>query len=87
MRTFDEAKAEKTRLTAIVERAQAVLNTFPKTGAMGLTADAVKFSPEYQTASRDFVRAFNALRAFNQVFVRAFANELREERRARRGYA
>lgn len=53
-------------------------------GAMGLTPDSVKSSPEYRTAKAEHDLAFRRLQAFNAQFVKAFAAELRAERRASR---
>ena len=49
-----------------VDAASAALKTFAK-GAMGLTPDAIKASPEYQAAKREYVAAFAALRLRNSV--------------------
>ena len=82
MTRFDAAKARKAELEARSAAASAVLNAFPK-GAMGLTPDAVKFSPEFRAAKRAFDTAFEAERRFNRWFLKEFASEVRAERRAR----
>jgi hypothetical protein len=81
--TFAEAKATQSALDNEVTRLGDVLDTFPK-GALGLTPDAVKFSPEYSAAKSAFDAGFAKLRNFNGAFTKSFAKEIREERRARR---
>jgi hypothetical protein len=80
--SFAKAKATHDRLNAEVVRTEEVLKTFP-TCAMGLTPDAVKFSPEFRNAKQAFNAAFARLRAFNAVFTKTFAKELCAERRER----
>ena len=53
-------------------------------GPMGLTPDAIKFSPEYQKAWKRERRAFSVMREFNAQYSRVFKRELREERNAKR---
>lgn len=62
LRQRDEAEAE-------VKRLSAQLQTFP-TGAMGLTPDAVKFSPEYREIKGAYDRAFSRLRKLNSMIAR-----------------
>lgn len=81
--TFAAAKATRAALDNEVARLGQVLNAFPK-GAMGLTPDAVKFSPEFRAAKQAFDVAFAKLRNFNSAFTKAYADEIREERRTRR---
>lgn len=83
MTAFEIAKATRDKLAADVARTSAVLQTFPTEGPMNLTPDAVKFSPMFRAAKAQFDAAFQRLRAFNTVFVKQFAKEIREERRAR----
>lgn len=51
-------------IDAEVNAASAALKAFPK-GPTGITPDAVKCSPEYQTAKRRYQVAFAALRSSN----------------------
>lgn len=81
--TFSQAKATVAELSAELDRTSAALDRFPK-GPMGLTPDAVKFSPEYRSAKQAFDTAFAKTRAFNAVFTKTFAKELRAERLVRR---
>lgn len=81
--TFEEAKALQTTRDAEVTRIGNALDAFPK-GAMGLTPDEVKFSPEYRQAKADFSAAFKKLQNINHYLSDNFAKEIREERMARR---
>ena len=81
---FEEAKAEVALLEKEVDAANEVLKTFPR-GTMGLTPDAVATTPEYRAAKARFQKAFARLRAFNAVYVKRFAKELRAERDIRYG--
>lgn len=55
---------QQARLETAWRAAGDALKGFPK-GAMGLTPDSVKASPEWQAAKRAYESAFAALRAFN----------------------
>lgn len=81
--TFTEAKALAATLDAEASRLGAILQAFPK-GPMGLTPDAVRATAEWKLAKHQFDAAFAKLRNFNGAFTKAFAKEIREERRARR---
>lgn len=81
---FAEAKAAQAILDADVARTGAALNAFPKDGPMGLTSEAVRATAEWKLAKYQFDFAFGAFQKFNIAFTKAFAKELREERRARR---
>jgi len=81
---FEGAKAEGALLEREVDAADVVLKTFPR-GAMGIVSDAVASSPEYRAAKARINKAFAALRAFNAVFTKSFAKELRAERSKRYG--
>jgi len=52
----------------------------PEHGPMALTSAAVRGTPEWQAAKVRVDNAFKRLRAFNAVFAREFAKELRTER-------
>lgn len=53
-------------------------------GPMGLTPDHVRASPAWREASAAYAEAFQALRRFNQGFVRLYAREIRADRDAAR---
>ena len=82
MQTYIEAKARQSALEADVAMAQVLLATFPK-GPMNLTPDAVRATPEFQAAKRQFDRAFQRLRAFNARFVKDWKLSIRAERNNR----
>lgn len=82
--TFEEAKTEQATRRARADATSVALNTFPKDGPMGLTPDAVKFTPEFRQARAEYNHAFEELRIFNSFMLRTFAKECREERRNRR---
>ncbi len=83
MTTFEEATAERDRLEQEVTAAGAVMQTFPR-GAMGLTPDHVKATPEWQEAYTRSRRAFVALQNFTIVYVKAFKKELAAQRKLAR---
>lgn len=83
---YRNAKARQAQLEQAVKAAELALSAIPGVGCgpFGLTPDKVKVTPEYQAAKAAFDSAFARLRDFNASFVRTFARELRDERRARR---
>jgi hypothetical protein len=81
--SFEQARAEHDRLEQEVSTASASLQIFPR-GAMGLTPDHVRATPEWRAANGRFKKAFAALRAFNAVYVKMFKKELIAQRDARR---
>jgi hypothetical protein len=80
---FEQAKAKALALWEAHADAAAVLAVFPK-GAMGLTPDAVKASPEWQAAYRIERAAFAELRTFNAMYVKRFKKEIYAARAAER---
>ncbi len=58
------------------------LNAFPK-GAMGITPDAVRATPEWKEAKAAFDRCFAAERAANSFLTKNFKRELLADRKAR----
>jgi len=76
--TYTEAKAKCDAIEARMKTASDALRRFPR-GPMGLTPDAVKFSPEYRAAKLAVDRTFAELRAFNTWFVRQFKKEIKAE--------
>ncbi|WP_234050142.1 MULTISPECIES: hypothetical protein [unclassified Xanthobacter] len=85
--TFDEAKALQASIEASVARAGAWLDHLrgDHRTVLGLTPDEVKFSREWQRGKAVYDAAFRRLREFNRMFVKAYARELRAERREREG--
>lgn len=84
--TFDEFQKESARLRAAMYAASDALKAIPGvgSGAMGLTPDSVKCSPEFRKAKRDFDCALRALQAFNARHLKAFKRELAAAHRAAR---
>lgn len=81
--SFVEARSLRDRLEAETAKWEKALKHFPR-GAMGLTPDHVKSSPEFIATKSAFDHAFSKLRQFNSMFTKKFARELQEERRQRR---
>ena len=81
--SFEQASAEHDRLEREVSAAGAALDAFPR-GAMNLTPDHVRATPEWRAAKARFDRAFAAQRAFNAVYVKVFKKEIVAQRDARR---
>jgi hypothetical protein len=81
---FEAAKAESALIEKEVDAASEALRAFPR-GPMGLTPDAVAATSEYRSANARYQKAFARQRAFNAVFVKRFAKELRAERSQRYG--
>lgn len=81
---FEDAKAEHAQIEQEVDAASDALQVFPR-GPMGLTPDAVTATPEYRAAKTRYAKAFARQRAFNEVFTKKFAKELRAERDKRYG--
>jgi hypothetical protein len=81
---FEEAKAESALIEKEVDAADEVLQAFPK-GPMGGVRDDVRSTPEFRAANTRFQKAFARQRAFNAVYVKRFAKELRAERDKRYG--
>ena len=81
--SFAQAKAMAQVITGKTKAATEVLQSFPK-GAMGLTPDHVKFSPEFCAANAAFHAAFMNERRFNAWYTKAFKKELLQDRDKRR---
>jgi len=81
--TFEEIKALHDQIDAEVTAASAALQTFPK-GHLGLTPDEVKASSEFRAAMQSYNSAFLRLRSINYTLTHKFADELRQDRLARR---
>lgn len=78
------ARAQRDAIQAEVDQAAATLRPLSGGGAMGLTPDAMRATPEWQAARRAYDAAFARLRQFNTTFTKQFAREIREDSRARR---
>jgi hypothetical protein len=80
---FEVAKEMQSVLMARHKEASAALRAVPGLGSgqLGLTPDAVKASPAYQTAREDYHACHGALRKFNAWFCKEYKAELRAERR------
>jgi hypothetical protein len=83
---FPFAQAKRDGLEAAAAEASRALNAIPGIGSgpMGLTPDAVKFSPAYRLARARYDKAAAELRAFAGMMSRNFPRELKAERDARR---
>lgn len=83
---FAIACAARAQLEREAAAASAAWRAIPGvgSGAMGLTPDAVKFSPEYRAARTAYESAAGRLARLNKAMAREFKAELREERKARR---
>lgn len=84
--TFQEFQQERARLIAATCQTSAAWRalTGVGSGAMGLTPDSVKASPEYRKARAEFNAAMRALQAFNARHLKAFKSDLAQEQRAAR---
>lgn len=81
---YEVAKEMKAVMEAREREAAAVLKAVrgDAVGPMGLTPDAVKFSPEYRQAKGDWQACNDAARRFNAWFYREFKAQVKAERRA-----
>ena len=73
------AKAAKLILETEHKAASVAISSFP-TGAMGLTPDHVKQSPEWRAAYSRYWSANNSLRNFNRKFLKQYRKEIAAER-------
>ena len=51
-------------------------------GAMGLTSDKIKSSPEFRHAKREYDTFFNSMRVINSAVPKAYLKSRRDQRRA-----
>ena len=81
---YEVAKEMKAVMEAREREAAAVLKAVrgDAVGPMGLTPDAVKFSPEYRQAKADWQACWDAMRKFNAWFYKEFTPQVKAERRA-----
>lgn len=77
---YELDRAYKATLEASVKEHSTALQKFPK-GAMGLTPDSVKKSPQWLRAKKEYDKAFIALRCFNSIFVKKYKKEMAMERK------
>lgn len=84
--TYLEAKTMRDQIETDMRAADKTLRAIPSygTGAMGMTPDAVRATPEWKAATANTGATFRKLQDFNRVFVKQFAAEIRAERRNRR---
>ena len=52
-----------------------------ESGAMGLTPDKIKSSPNFRQAKREFDTFFNSMRVINSAAPKAYLKRRRDERR------
>jgi hypothetical protein len=83
---FPAAKAHYDALSEAAEVASKRLRAIPGIGSgpMGLTPDAIKFSPEYREASAAYQRAAGILKDYAKGYCRTFKREIAADRDARR---
>jgi len=81
--TYAKYKQQAAQLDISVSEASKALKQFPR-GAMGLTPDAVKATPEWKIAKQRYDLAFHCSRKFNSWFTKAYKKELAAERNERR---
>ena len=86
MMTYNEAKNTKNLLEIICDGFSRELKKFPK-GAMGLTTDEAKQSPEWKAARYGYDQSFAKLREFNRTFSKTFKKEILAEQKAKRQVA
>lgn len=84
---YAQFKARAGALDAEMIRASAALKAVPGvgSGAMGLTPDAVRQTPEYRSAKSASDNAFQAIRAYNGTHAGRFKKEIKADIAARRG--
>jgi len=77
--TYEEAKTIKTQLELAVNNAR---KKFPKSriNSVGLHTDEVKATVEWKQARQEYNLCFEALRKFNQTYVKVFKKEISSDR-------
>ena len=81
--TYEQGKEMEASLIREVDKWSEVLRQFPR-GAMGLTDDAVKKTPEYREAKKRFDVAFAKQRLFSAEFTKRYKKEILSERAEKR---
>lgn len=86
IQSFDFALIVQAAAYADEANASECLNAIPGIGSgpMGLTPDAVRATPEFQTANLRYQKAFSALRAINSVLTSKFKKRYTAHARAKR---
>lgn len=79
---YHEARARSDQLFEAAREAARLLAAYPRS-SMGLVADAVRLSPEYQAEKNASDRAFAEMRKFNAWYVKAFKAEIRADRNSK----
>lgn len=82
--SWEEASALRDQWDADVKAASEALGAMSGGGPMGLTPDAVKFSPAFHDAKRTYDRAADRLRNLNSWIVRTYRKEARAHAQAGR---
>lgn len=77
--TFEDAKKIKAQLEENCKKLGEAFDKYPR-GAMGLIADYIKATPEYQRERKLYNIAFTQLQNFNKVYVKQFKKEIAKER-------
>lgn len=77
---YQEAKARSDQLFEAARNAGRLLAAYPR-NAMGLVADAVRLSPEYQAHKKASDKALAELQKFNAWHVKTHKAEIRADRR------
>ena len=80
--SYTDAKTIRDAIEADRKDAARAMQAFPRIAPFGLIPDSVKASPEYRAARDKHEALFQKQRKFNAWFVKAFAKEIRAERRA-----
>lgn len=81
--TYEELRACAEALDAECARLGAILQGYPR-GALGMTSDAAKATPEWRADRAAFDVAFARLRHVNGILTKHFKSELRADRDERR---
>lgn len=81
---YEDAKKQKVRLNAIVDKLGALLEKkYPMKGG-GLVPEDIRLSPAYGKDRASFDRAFKVLKDFNKMFMKKFKKEYALERKQKR---
>jgi hypothetical protein len=72
---YPDALEARDYLEARQDEANRAIKAFPREGPMGLTADHVKATPEWQEAHRAYQTATRDLGQFNQGFLKRFKKQ------------
>ena len=81
--SFEEMVKVKNELESAAQSASETLQSFPR-GAMGLTPDNVKATPEWKQAHNAYQLAADKVRGFNRRFIASYGKQWREYLHAKR---